>query len=146
MEWKQMIGKREYMDKILSFLTERELAVFRRVFGGKINDVDGAIDLIERHMKSQARERFDIEQHNEEIKRRDTDIMVANDEKNHLKVRIISLEKDIERMQCHVEVIESETDTDSAYAKKRLAILDALEAGGVDNWEWYEESLKQANQ
>lgn len=26
--------------------------------------------------------------------------------------------------------------------KRRLAKLDALEAGGVDNWEWYDESLK----
>ena len=26
--------------------------------------------------------------------------------------------------------------------EKRIAILDALEAGGVDNWEWYGESLK----
>lgn len=26
--------------------------------------------------------------------------------------------------------------------KRRLAKLDALEAGGVDNWEWYGESLK----
>ena len=26
--------------------------------------------------------------------------------------------------------------------QRRLAKLDALEAGGVDNWEWYDESLK----
>ena len=26
--------------------------------------------------------------------------------------------------------------------ERRLAKLDALEAGGVDNWEWYGESLK----
>lgn len=26
--------------------------------------------------------------------------------------------------------------------KKRLALLDALEAGGVDNWEWYHESTR----
>lgn len=27
--------------------------------------------------------------------------------------------------------------------ERRLAKLDALEAGGVDNWEWYSESLKE---
>lgn len=26
--------------------------------------------------------------------------------------------------------------------ERRLAKLDALEAGGVDNWEWFDESLK----
>lgn len=26
--------------------------------------------------------------------------------------------------------------------ERRLAKLDALEAGGVDNWEWYDESLE----
>jgi hypothetical protein len=29
--------------------------------------------------------------------------------------------------------------------EKRDAILRALEAGGVDNWDWYDESLKNAN-
>ena len=27
--------------------------------------------------------------------------------------------------------------------ERRLAKLEALEAGGVDNWEWYGESLKE---
>lgn len=27
--------------------------------------------------------------------------------------------------------------------ERRLAKLDALEAGGVDNWEWYDVSLKE---
>ena len=26
---------------------------------------------------------------------------------------------------------------------RRLSKLDALEAGGVDNWEWYDKSLKE---
>ncbi len=26
--------------------------------------------------------------------------------------------------------------------KRRLAKLDALEAGGVDNWEWYGDSIE----
>ena len=31
-----------------------------------------------------------------------------------------------------------------AHLQSRVAVLDALEAGGVDNWEWYSESLRQA--
>ena len=27
--------------------------------------------------------------------------------------------------------------------RRKIAKLDALEAGGVDNWEWYDESLKE---
>lgn len=30
------------------------------------------------------------------------------------------------------------------YLHKRDDILSALEAGGVDNWEWYSESLREA--
>ena len=30
------------------------------------------------------------------------------------------------------------------YLQKRDDILSALEAGGVDNWDWYYESLKEA--
>ena len=30
------------------------------------------------------------------------------------------------------------------YLQRRDEILSALEAGGVDNWEWYHESLDQA--
>lgn len=30
------------------------------------------------------------------------------------------------------------------YLEDRDAILSALEAGGVDNWEWYSESLSDA--
>lgn len=30
--------------------------------------------------------------------------------------------------------------------ERRLAKLDALEAGGVDNWEWYDEALKEYNE
>jgi len=30
------------------------------------------------------------------------------------------------------------------YLQERDDILSALEAGGVDNWEWYSESLRDA--
>ena len=30
------------------------------------------------------------------------------------------------------------------YLESRDEILSALEAGGVDNWEWYSESLQEA--
>ena len=30
------------------------------------------------------------------------------------------------------------------YLEHRDAVLSALEAGGVDNWEWYSESLNDA--
>ena len=30
------------------------------------------------------------------------------------------------------------------YLESRDAILSALECGGVDNWEWYSESLRDA--
>ena len=33
------------------------------------------------------------------------------------------------------EILSKET-------RKKLAKLEALERGGVDNWEWYDESLK----
>ena len=32
----------------------------------------------------------------------------------------------------------------NAYLNERDDILTALESGGVDNWTWYEESLKNA--
>jgi len=46
--------------------------------------------------------------------------------------------------------IEEQTDTITITVKEYLSLIDdrewrlALESGGVDNWEWYYESLKDA--
>ncbi len=34
------------------------------------------------------------------------------------------------------------TEKEEREIERRLAKLNALEAGGVDNWDWYDESLK----
>lgn len=42
--------------------------------------------------------------------------------------------------EIYIEEIER-LKKELAAANKRLRKLDALEAGGVDNWEWYDEAM-----
>ena len=48
-------------------------------------------------------------------------------------------ETSTETLEQKVKRLERELEE----ANKRLMLLDALERGGVDNWEWYGEALSE---
>jgi predicted nucleic acid-binding Zn-ribbon protein len=58
------------------------------------------------------------------------------------------LKDQIQEMMAEIDELEKlieERDRKIAELEQRDAILTALENGGVDNWEWYDESLKEMN-
>ncbi|NOR27648.1 MAG: hypothetical protein GQ540_03855 [Lutibacter sp.] len=42
-----------------------------------------------------------------------------------------------------IKRLENPISIDNNDIQERLELLDALEAGGVDNWQWYDESINQ---
>jgi hypothetical protein len=74
------------------------------------------------------------------------DTVASNEE--HVRLRIF--EGDLPADEATAELLRlereqhAETRRKLAKAQKRLKLLDALEAGGVDNWEWYGEACSEA--
>jgi len=62
------------------------------------------------------------------------------------KGEIITLERAVEECNRTIRHLEEDPiNVENKEVKERLRLLSALEAGGVDNWEWYDESISNYN-
>lgn len=138
------MNKREYLDKLLSLCTSNQLDIFGRMYPFSVGDcqLDWAITQVENtlHKLNDKSEEFDNLrrtvvtlklQHKKELERQDNTITM-------LRGEVIILELVAQRLKNPISVENNEV-------QERLLKLDALEAGGVDNWEWYGESMRNYN-
>ena len=142
--WKQTIGKKEYLNKLLTFLGKKSRENFDMIFPKLTTSKDytQAIDMLHRHFIKRAEIETLLECANTENRNLLKEIETLKAEKASLESKNKKLTGKLESMRNRIYLVESSVDKDSLYVKERLAILDALEEGGVDNWEWYGESLK----
>ena len=136
---------RNYLDKILSMCTPKEIAFFNQIFPGEVpaKDLSKAIALVERTISGSAKKRETIREELSVLENKYGAL------KNNLHTTVPKLKRRISELEDHNRelLVLSERYTnpitlDNVKVQERLAILDALEAGGVDNWEGYDESLK----
>lgn len=123
------IDKISYLRK---FLTKPENELFERIYKTGIKNKARAIQQIERTLENREEKRLEIEkkfkQHEKEIEQ------IKLKHKNEIEL----FENKIEETK---KMTISTFDKDDFEINKRLDKLQALENGGVDNWEWYCEAL-----
>jgi len=127
---------KEYLDKILTMLVPEQQAMFSRMYptGPSTDQLKTAIAQVESTILS--------------LNRRTQ--LLANTIVEHecLLVeradKIKELERDLETTRAELKSAEGEitilsvtSNVDQVEVQRRLALLDALEAAGVDNWEGY---------
>lgn len=123
------------IDYLLQFLTEGQRNKFDMFFTGKYDS--NILKLVERTINK-----------NKEIANKYNDMIKTKDEEVKT-IETLYFEK-LNNLREHYddklakisEEYKSSIPEDKYYIEKRLRMLDALEAGGVDNWEWYSESLE----
>ena len=133
------ITAKQKINYLMIFLSEKEKSLFKRMYGDypdtkskERHAVSQIENTLNKRCFSLSRSREEIEELEnviEKLKKEKKDIKEKN---RHLQEEVVNLNK-IEASGTRVVTTEED---------KRLAKLAALEAGGVDNWEWYDTALE----
>ena len=139
------MNKTQYMESLIELCTEKQKDFFLRIYpdGPNPSQVKRATQQIEATLKQ---DNLKIEQLKGELKAHQTSA-----EEAHLKLKSVSKElvdckSDKEDLQLVIDRISNPIDIENSEVQSRLSLLNALEAGGVDNWEWYDHAIKTAKQ
>lgn len=128
------MNNREKIKYLRNFLTVPENKLFDNMYQNGIENEKIAIQQIERTLE------------NREIKRIETEKKFEEYEKEIEKIKIIH-KKELEELEIKIkeakEITISSFNKDDYEIEKSLKKLEALENGGVDNWEWYGEALSE---
>lgn len=135
------MNKREYIDRLLALCPESYNDMFNRMYpdGPKPKQVKWATTQVENSVKGLSR----VVERNTESSAKSARLLMEHE------VTIANLASELkasktEANQLRIEVENLSTDPDAvatADVQARLNLLEALENGGVDNWEWYSESI-----
>ena len=136
--------ERDYMNSLLALCSDAQQEIFKKMYPTKPTpkQLNHAITQLENTLK---RENLEIEtlkrqfrESKELVTSLEENIKSLESENRKLKKENGRLEKEIERLSSDPVAV------DNADIQKDLALLAALEAGGVDNWEWYDEAVQAA--
>jgi len=135
--------KREYLNNLLQLMTEEQLNLFARMYPNDPTDkqVAHAITQCETTLKglnAKVQRLSNVDKEFKAFKDQSKiyDQMCSN--------KIDELKYEMNKISVLAEQLSNPIATDNAEIQDRLAKLDALEAGGVDNWMWYGASMEQA--
>lgn len=137
------MSKREYLNNLLGLMTEKQTDLFNRMYPDSPTDrqVGHAIVQCENTLKAlnvKVEGLTNIKKEFEEFKKQ------SEGDANECSKEIHLLERNLVGLTEKIKQLINPIVTDNADIQVRLAKLDALEAGGVDSWTWYGESLEQA--
>jgi septal ring factor EnvC (AmiA/AmiB activator) len=141
-----VVGSRELLFELLQLCTPDQINKFELMYpsGPAADQLLWAISQVKNTIKKQ---NIDTTQLQNQIK----DLKQLVDDNT---ISIQQYKRDIERlenvaMDYNAKIYNMQTiiDSNAGFALSqetvdRLAKLDALEIGGVDNWEWYDEAMK----
>ena len=123
----------DYLNKLLGLCNEGQLNLFNKMYpdGPDKKQLSWAISQVERTLKSENDKITNLKNEIKELK-------TIGDKKTDT---IHSLNSDIADLQKELNALKNYASASTDDVQKQLDKLQALEAGGVDNWEWYDESL-----
>jgi len=126
----------QYLDKILTMTTSDQLDMFKKMYpdGPKNSQLPVAISQVERTILN-LNNRVELLRH-VEIKYKKVVLeykeqLAAKDEE------LSSTREELKEAQRELALMSSSVDVNQVEVQRKLALLAALEAAGVDNWEGY---------
>ena len=131
--------KTEYLNDLLTLCTECQKNMYNRMYPNGVTgkQVDNAISQIKNTI-------LGLNNKCDKLSSVELELSTLKIEHEHLKQVNNRLQRECVVLENEVDRLSNPISTDNAYVLERLAILDALEAGGVDNWDWYGYALEQA--
>ena len=134
------MNKKDYLHNLLALCTDKQKKVFTRMYpdGPKNNQVSHAIRQVENTLKN-------LNATNENLKTAKEE-GAENAAKLQADIRSLEIKLHTSELQRKAadnlaNRLKNPIATENNSVQERLNLLDALVAGGVDNWEWYEEAI-----
>lgn len=137
--------KIEYLSNLLALCTEKQKNLFCRMYPNGPNkyQLSRAISQVENTLKDLNTLKSDLVS----IKTAAKDKYIGLEaEFNHLQRILESTKNALNEANNSIEKLITPINTENKAIQERLELLDALEAGGVDNWQWYDESIEDYKQ
>ena len=134
------MNKRNYLNKILELCTEKQRDLFSRMYptGVEGGDIAHATLQLENTLKRHTatdEELSSIKRELEAIETK-TSLEVLNTAK-----LLADSQNSLQEAYNLIERLKNPINIENNDVQERLALLDALEAGGVDNWVFYDASI-----
>ena len=130
----------EYLIKLVSILTEDQLSLFNRMYPEwpsksqtKLAIVQAETTLMKLNETNSKLRHENIELKESILKKSSSLIEYEND--------LDDIKSDLKEAYKTIERLKNPINIENSVVQERLELLAALEAGGVDNWEWYDESI-----
>ena len=133
---KGMNNEKELIELLLECSSTQQ-EFFKRLYPNfpKKSRIDNAIMQVKRTIEKNKIDAYNQEKFNK-IK---NELNTINEQKNKLEITNENLEQELKDIK--LELAEYKLTENNNNDAKRLLLLDALEAAGVDNWEWYGEAI-----
>ena len=133
------MNKKEYLADLLTICTEKQQQFFNRMYpnGVETNKLDNAISQIKNTI-------LGLNTKCDKLKSVEEELVLEKEKSKKLDIENKNLNKQIVRLENEIDRFTDPIDIKNVEIQERLAILNALEAGGVDNWIWYGAALEQA--
>jgi peptidoglycan hydrolase CwlO-like protein len=132
----------EYMNNLLALCTDSQKELFNRMYpdGPDKKQVRWAIVQLENTLKN-------LDLSKEELRNVKNDLektlSSTYTEMRKLELEIKSLKSELHEANSRINQLENPINTENTDVQDRLCKLDALEAGGVDNWDGYDFAMEQ---
>lgn len=128
-----------YLTKILALCTTEQKELFGRMYpdGPSKKQLPRATEQVEatlRNLNNTQQQLRNITSEYEEFKKQSHVV------EHELKSEIYNLKKSLKSAQSTIKLLAAESAGEDI--TQRLEKLDALEAAGVDNWEWYDTAME----
>ena len=132
--------KQDYLNKILRLCTEEQQALFNSMYckGPDLKQLDRAIAQVEHTLRVQNIDKAAYRKLERE----------KNEVEAELRLQLKNIESDLKRSEDRLNEVDRENRMlrnpillDNVHVQEKCDLLDALQAGGVDNWEGYEAAV-----
>ena len=136
------MSNKDYLECLLLLCTEKQKVLFNRMYPDGINTnskKSWAIRQLENTLKNLNSSKEELRESKEENEK--ISIQAINDI-NLVKQELVQTKKELEESRSEASKLSNPINTNNLDIQNRLELLDALEAGGVDNWEFYEDSIE----
>ena len=135
------MNKRDYLEKLLSLCTEKQANLFSRMYpdGPNIKQLSWAITQLENTLKDL---NYTREALNGVKKAAKSSADVFSQELKRTERKLVDTEQELKEANCLIDRLKNPINTENNEVQEKLELLEALQQGGVDNWTWYDEAIK----
>jgi hypothetical protein len=135
------MNNNQYMKKILALCTEEQKDIFNKMYGDgpTTKQIEWATKQIEKTLLDTNRRAQIAQNKLEESK---LELFEIKGKFNILQRNNDDMTVNLKEAQYYIKLLSTHENKQRADIEKRLEKLDKLEAAGVDNWEWYEDAMK----